>query len=129
MGLLKFKTSEVKRVVAHTLSSTNWDMPYSDEAPKPAMLLVHDQGVYIMSNARPRDMVDDKSAFCAYANGCDPRKDEDFYEESRVRVGGDDFAEILPVTPNTLQLCDEWKEMHIRVNAKSISIAFKKPKK
>lgn len=52
------------------------------------LLLVHDQGVYVMSMAQPvghRTIV--------YANGCNPQKDDAWWETSRRLVGGDDFGE------------------------------------
>lgn len=129
MGVCKFKTSEIKRCVQHALNSTKWGMGWSEDKPQPAIIFVHDQGIYCMSNGDPRDMVDEKSAFCAYAKGCDPKKDEDFYEEARCLVGGDDFAETLKINPDWLARCDQYEEMSIRVNTKSMSITFTKPKK
>lgn len=52
------------------------------------LLLVHDQGVYIMSAQQPvgkRTIV--------YAEGCNPENDADWWETSRRLVGGDDFGE------------------------------------
>lgn len=52
------------------------------------LLLVHDQGVYVMSMAQPvgqRTIV--------YANGCNPQNDDAWWETSRRLVGGDDFGE------------------------------------
>jgi hypothetical protein len=129
MGVCKFKTSEIKRCVEHALKSTKWGMGWSDAKSQPAILFVHDQGIYCMSNGDPRDMVDEKSVFCAYAKGCDPSKDEEFYEEAQCLVGGDDFGETIAVNSDWLSNCDRFEEMHIRVNTKSMSITFKKPKK
>lgn len=130
MGVCKFKTSDIKRCVEHALNSTQWGMGWSEDKAQPALLFVHDHGIYCMSNGEPRDLAEDgKSAFCAYAKGCDPKKDEDYYEEAEYLVGGDDFGETIPVNPNWLVNCDRFDELHIRVNTKSMSITFKKPKK
>ena len=63
----------------------------------PAVLLVHEQGVYLMSNGQPRDIVgadatdrkdaakDEGRSFCAYAIGCHPENDADWYEIARGR--------------------------------------------
>lgn len=128
MGVCKFKTDDIKRCIAHALQSKEWSMPWSEEKPQPALLFVHDQGIYCMSNGSPRDTVDEKSSYCAYAKGCDPRTDEDFYDEAEYLVGGDDFVEIFPVTEGTLQRCDQFSELEIKVNKKSISMTFKKPR-
>ncbi len=64
---------------------------------KPALvLLVHDQGVYLMSSGLPRDIASDDTSYIVQAKGCDPDKDPDWYETSRALVGGDDFGEHLP---------------------------------
>jgi hypothetical protein len=39
---------------------------------------------------------DEGRSFCAYAIGCHPEKDADWYETARGLVGGDDFVETLP---------------------------------
>lgn len=128
MGVCVFKTSDIKRCVKHALQSTKWDMAWSELPSQPAILFVHDQGIYCMSNGDPRDM-DGDSSFCAFAKGCNPKTDEDFYEEARYLVGGDDFGETIPVNAETLKRCDMYEEMRIRVNTKSMSITFNKPKK
>lgn len=129
MRVCVFKTSEIKRCVQHALSSTKWDMGWSEESAKPAILFVHDHGVYCMSNGNPRDMEDEKSAFCAYAKGCNPKVDEDFYEEARYLVGGDDFGETIVVNPDWLRRCDQYKEMQIKLIGETMEITFNKPKK
>lgn len=126
MGVCKFKTSEIKRCVEHALNSTKWREGYK---PQPAILFVHDDGVYCISNGNPGDMVDDRHVYRAFADGCDPNKDEDYYDEARYLVGGDDFGEAITVNSDWLKSCDAFEEMHIRVNAKSMSITFKKRKK
>lgn len=129
MGVCKFKTEDVKRCVVHALQSKEWRMGYDDEAkPVPALLFVHDHGVYCMSNGIPRDVVDEKSCFQAFAKGCDPTKDENFYDEADYLVGGDDFVEVFPVNEGWLANCDKFAEMEIRVNTRSMSVVFKKPR-
>ena len=52
------------------------------------ILLVHDQGIYLMGQGMPsgRNPI-------IYARGCHPQRDCDFWEHSRDLVGGDDFVE------------------------------------
>lgn len=136
MGTCVFKTSDIRRCVEHALSAPNWEMGYSegDATPVPALLFVHDQGVYVMSNGIPRDEkdpADPKSdSYVAYAGGCDPGIGtfDDWYGMSRDLVGGDDFAEVLPVRRAWLQLCAICSEMHINVTGGVIELAFVKPK-
>jgi len=136
MGTCVFKTSDIRRCVEHALSAPNWEMGYSEGAatPVPALLFVHDQGVYVMSNGIPRDgkdPADPKSgSYVAYAGGCNPNVGtfDDWYSMSRDLVGGDDFAEVMAVQPDWLELCVNFSEMHINVTGDAIEMAFVKPK-
>jgi hypothetical protein len=109
MSKLIFQADDVRRVIEHTLAAKEQSpLPYSanEETPdgipvkEPAVLLVHDDGVYLMSNGKPRD-IDERHAgpseksYVAYARGCDPKKNEEWWDTSRDLVGGDDFGECL----------------------------------
>ena len=106
MTKLIFNAIEVRRVVEHSLRKpqrkmlVDWDEKKGEGIYKlpdaPAVLFVHDQGVYLMSNGEPRDIVKGESSFCAYARGCDPNKDREWWDTARDLVGGDDFGETLP---------------------------------
>ena len=106
MPVLRFKAEDVRRVVEHSIAAPKQSEQVVEYVPHttkpiaaPAVLLVHEQGVYLMSNGQPRDILGadatDRS-FCAYAIGCHPEKDADWYETARGLVGGDDFVETLP---------------------------------
>ena len=136
MGTCVFKTRDVRRCVEHALRSPNWEMGYSEgvATPVPALLFVHDQGVYVMSNGIPRDVknpADPKSgSYAAYAAGCDPSIGpfDDWYSMSRDLVGGDDFAEVIEIEPDWLELCANFSELHIDVTSDGIAVALVKPK-
>lgn len=114
MAKLRFKASDVRRIVEHSLAAprhrerlVDFDMTTGKAitAPveAPSVLLVHDEGVYLMSGGEPRDIPNPERrrhgngrSYVAYASGCDPRKDPDWYETARSLVGGDDFGESLP---------------------------------
>lgn len=119
MSVLTFSAADVKRVVEHTIKNkqseiADWSTanekngwtPARSTPAEPHIVLVHDEGVYLMSNGTPRDLVNGKSrngkvdverSFAAYAKGCDPVKDADnCWDMSRAMVGGDDFGEYLP---------------------------------
>jgi hypothetical protein len=125
--LLKFKSSDLVRVIDHAFASKEHRRMYgAKEDPVPGMLLVHGQGVYIMSNGIPADTVDeDKTGYyTVHAEGCDPDKDEDWWETSMTLVGGDDFWENLPFISH-----EKWKVilakneyLKIRVDSRPISI-------
>lgn len=137
MARLLFNADDVRRVVEHSIAAprqrpqtVGYDEktgnPITKPVEHPSVMLVHDDGVYLMSNGEPRDVVqaeitvvplDDPEllhdtlasalgekpatrktgrSFCAHAKGCDPGKDKDWWDRSRELVGGDDFAETLP---------------------------------
>jgi len=131
MGLCVFKTADVVRCVTHALAAKKFRMPFSTEEPRPALLFVHDQGVYLMSNGLPPDLVTAGSptAYAAYADQCAPDRDEDWWENSRARVGGDDFGEIIKVDPAWLTRCNDFEELHIEVAHNNLDIFFTKLKK
>lgn len=103
MATFKFKADEVKRLVDHCKAAPTHDK-YWGEVVGPSLLLVGDRGVYLMSNGLPGDLLDPSkkdakfaSRFVAYADGIDPNKNEDWYEEKREKFGGDDGADPLPL--------------------------------
>jgi hypothetical protein len=104
MGVLRFRLDDVRPLARHALGCKQFRKTFVEEEekrePEPALHLVHDDGVYIMSNGLPMDLVQDgknPQAKVAYAEFCDPRKDPGWWEESRAQVGGDDFVELLPL--------------------------------
>ena len=73
--MLTFKKEELQKLTAA--------VPADSE-----LLLVHDQGIYIMSASQP---VGKRTII--YAEGCNPEKDDHWWETARRLVGGDDFGE------------------------------------
>ena len=148
MGICRFKTSELKPLIEHAKAATAFDMgyenmtdeecaqvgfpPITSRTPKgPALLFVHDQGVYLMSNGEPRLLTKDgKSNHVVYAEGCNPNIGEfdDWYGMSRELVGGDDFVEILPIHDYWLSDCDVFETFEIDATGSSISYGFTNPR-
>lgn len=139
MGALIFKAAEVRRVVEHALASTQfrskWDWTANKSVPgtRPEVCLVHDDGVYLMSNGEPRDLDERHSgpsekAFVAQAAGCDPKTDPDWWETSRRLVGGDDFGEYLPWAEVLLTHLDGGAET-IQINVTEGNIELVDPTK
>ena len=93
MPVHRFKAEDVRRVVEHSIAAPKQSEQVVEYVPHttkpveaPAVLLVHEQGVYLMSNGQPRDILGADAAdrsFCAYAIGCHPEKDADWYETAR----------------------------------------------
>jgi len=148
MGICRFKTSELKPLIEHAMAAAEFDMgyenmtdeecaaaglpPITNRTPRgPALLFVHDQGVYLMSNGEPRLLTEDGNTNrVIYAEGCDPNVGEfdDWYGMSRELVGGDDFVEILPIHDYWLGDCDLFETFEINTTGASISYGFVDPR-
>lgn len=122
MGVCKFKVSEVLRCVTHAVKNTP-----DDGFSVPSILLVHDSGVYIMSNASPADLDGDRS-YVAYAEGCNPKTDVDYYQTARGLVGGDDFGEIIKLNESMLDSLASCKYLLANVTQDNIEFTFLNPK-
>jgi hypothetical protein len=84
-------------------------MGYSDERPQPALLLVGDHGVYLMSNGKPGLPHPDKpepANFVIYADGCNPDVDDfdSWWNFKRATFGADDGAETLTIIDELAKL-------------------------
>lgn len=60
-----------------------------------------------------------------YVAGCDPKKDEDWYDTARAIYGGDDFGEELPVKwLEILEQTPSAKQLTIKIKARSIELSI-----
>ena len=108
MSRLMFDLAALRSIVEHALSASEHAPTFGQAPPiAPALWLVKDEGIYLMSNGRPRQMVDGSSAagqdldgqsLVVYAEGFDPTKADPMavWYAARDAVGGDDFGEPLP---------------------------------
>lgn len=123
MPQLKFKKSEVAKLIELSLAAKDYSPSYGDlynpkyrldgkepevgVFPKaeeldtkrigPGLTLVGDHGVYLISNSKDQAKTENngRSFYVSYAKGLDPEKDEEtWYDEKRhVWGSGDDFTE------------------------------------
>ena len=70
MPLLRFKAEDVRRVVEHSINAPEQGeqvVSYEPHTTKPvvapSVALVRDSGVYLMSNGKPRDKINDSASF------------------------------------------------------------------
>lgn len=108
-AVLVFEASKVWRLSDHARNSREWQPVYGERNPKPALLLVGDAGVYLMSNGLPpisyRGLVPKEGEdaeipyLIAPAEGCNPDCDnvDDWWPIHNAIAGGDDFAVALPL--------------------------------
>jgi hypothetical protein len=130
MALLKFKTDDnLKQIVAHAKAGPEWKDTYGVKATGPTIWLVHDQGVYLMSAAKcGNPIVEGKcQQRAAYAEGMNPDTDPCWYNTARDAVGGDDFAQPLPLD-RWSEMLDQYKEIHILLTKRTVRVSVAKPK-
>jgi hypothetical protein len=93
-----FKIGDLRPLWEHALAAPEPDhrTDYDGEVTPPSLCLVHDRGIYMMSNGIPvlPGSGEDGHSLCVYADGYSP-DDEDWWERARDAVGGDDFGEYL----------------------------------
>lgn len=89
MNIVNFPHSEaLARIVAHAVEK------------RQPLLFVHDQGLYLMSSGLLREDNPEGQTrhLCAYATGCDPERDGEWWDNAGDLVGGDDFGEEIDTT-------------------------------
>jgi hypothetical protein len=105
---LKFDPALVRRLVDHVRTSERFLPYYGGTRAEPALWLVGDGGVYLMSNGLPAMDVNgnlipenakDVRRLTAYAVGCNPDCDvfDDWWAVHNAIAGGDDFVQMLSV--------------------------------
>ncbi|EJR0682174.1 DUF3085 domain-containing protein [Vibrio parahaemolyticus] len=91
--------------------------------PEATISLVHNQGVYLIAHSKIEESRPEESI--VYAEGCDPSKDADWQETSRVLVGGDDFSQELPPEWFEAVLASDEQQLCIKTSKSSIEKAPK----
>ena len=132
MSRLNFKAVSLRRVAEHALTSTGhaplirYNANVKSITPgKPAVILGHDDGVYLMSNGHPRDIIDESNgrSYVAYAEGCNPYSDTQWRATSGTLVGGDHCCKTLPWAEEIKKMIDEGtSEIVIEFNADFVSL-------
>ena len=122
---LKFKTSDVKKIVEHTKASTEHITIFTEKIG-PSLILVGDHGVYLMSSAKNEILGEDGKNFVVYAEECNPNTMgfDDWYENKRNSFGGDDGAE--PVDIKFFDFLKDYKKPFVimDINAQGIFLVF-----
>ena len=106
MAILIFTGPQVLELLAHAKAAAQHSNPYgTTPASGPSLMLVKDDGVYLMSNGVPiQPRGDGKTgAKVVYAKGYEPprlvsEEDRDGqYSKIAMDVGGDDFVETIDI--------------------------------
>ena len=127
-SLLLFDAAGVMRCVRHTLAAKDWRPLFDGSGRAPGLHLVHDHGVYLMSNGFPRDAPDaTSSSFVVYAELCDPSCDADWWDTSRALVGGDDFVDFVGVSADWLPQLAKSDKLYVVVSPDELVVTFSPP--
>lgn len=105
-AVLRFDKATVWRLVDHAQNSPDHLKSFRQRKPKPAIWLVADAGIYLMSNGKPallhtgvlagEEEVAGELRLVAHADGCGPFDDiDDWMPLQEAMSGGDDFVESL----------------------------------
>lgn len=119
MAKLTFKNADILSIIKHAADNS--------EAGA-AIMLVKDDGIYIMADTTPRQLKTEGEvgAVVAYAKGYNPKTDsDDVWEKCRNAVGGDDFAEGLTLGGEMVTAILEGADLSVNVTASSISMEVK----
>lgn len=95
-----------------------------DQHPNAQLFLVHDQGIYLMpaSPTFKNETTKEGSNWVTYAKDCNPDTDEEWYDNTRHLVGGDDFGENVTASINVIRTCaKEGKTFSIRIAPTSLT--------
>ena len=101
--------------------------PGEERLAPPCLWLVKDEGIYLVSpGIRPEQETADRAARppVAYASGFDPTRDDRMavWDRARDAVGGDDFAEEVPIDWVDAALAARAPEFAIELRPGSIGL-------
>ena len=123
MTTLKFRSKEFQRMIDWMVGHPR-RIPYTqDTTDEYGLWLVKDEGIYVMSPSDESDVVSQKPFKChvIYARGYSPRV-KDCWDKCRDAVGGDDFAEWIPLSPEQMMRVRRNGELDIRLTETEISV-------
>ena len=135
-GVLIFKAVDVLPLALHSLDAQAWvrSSPADRdgaEPREPSLVLVADQGVYLVSGGKPTLAgPEGKGMAKAYAEGLAPGIDpfDSWYDRKLEIVGGDDFARPLPWVKPILSLIQKDNCPKIRIAVTENSMKLMRPR-
>jgi hypothetical protein len=100
MATIHFSLEEMKPLMDHARSCTEWGATYAGPATGPGLWLVGDHGIYLMSNGKPHQhqpgAASPDSSLVVYAEECNPDTDPDGWWDAKVSYyGGDDGSDTI----------------------------------
>jgi hypothetical protein len=122
---LHFNRAGVERLLAHAEAATKHKKAYAEKGkPKPALWIVGDEGVYLMSNGEPGLPIDAAHSNVVYAREVDPTKMpfDQWWQAKRESFGGDDGADTLSAVDLRNALARRRGDLVIEMNKSTMVI-------
>jgi hypothetical protein len=96
-----------------------------DSHPNASLFLVHDDGVYLLPGSPSMPGKREGMHWITHAKDCNPTIDEDWWDNARSLVGGDDFGENITESIHVIRACvKDGKTFSIRVTPTSFSFGL-----
>lgn len=115
-----YEFKNIRGLAEATMKATRFKVPYENKTTKESSFwLVKDEGVYLMPSFKlPKGDTASSTGLMVYADGHDPNKDafEDWW------VGGDDYAETIPVNHAMLANLVKGGELTIKITQSDIEV-------
>lgn len=123
------------QIITHSETAPKHTEPYGGESKEAGLVLVKDDGIYLMSNGtpgltRPETKPGETLNVVAYAAGFDPKEvDRDELWHRTHDVSGDDFAEFLPLDFFTRARDRGAVKVTIELSASRVKLVAEMPKR
>lgn len=126
MSILKFPADQVRKLVDHAAAAKDHRPAYGQRKVA-GLMLVGDQGVYLMSTGIPHLPRPGKPevSLVVYADGINPDVDEfdDWWEKKRATFGGDDGADVIPLASFQRALVSPIKgKVEVEITSKTLGV-------
>jgi len=120
MTTLTFKSKEFSRMMEF-MRNNDRTIPYGETTKDFGLHLVKDDGIYLMAGTVKADWMEHlKKCHVIYAQGFSP-KTKDLWEKCRDAVGGDDFAEWIPLNKEMIEGLEKNGHMKIKFTPSEIT--------
>ena len=121
---LVFRSSKnLRNLAKETLQRVDFLVPYSGgkTTKERSILIVKDEGIYLCSNFKTQRSPSEEG-FVIYARGFNPSKNRECWDDARDAVGGDNFAERVPMTDEQLARVSRGGNVKIELSPTSMMV-------
>ena len=115
MTMLTFKSKEFSRMMGFMRNNDRAIPNGTGGEPTKdfGLHLVKDDGIYLMAGTFKSDKLDERKCHVIYAQGYS-LKTKDLWDKCREAVGGDDFAEWIPLSKEMVEALEKNGHMKIK---------------